>query len=613
MNDLITKGYFRAILLHTLKIICVLGCLVPVRGIAQETDTFFLAKKKGLLGKIGRSLLVDEAVSPPRLTVNPFLRFAGKKINSIEIVGIGFSSQISDSVRNQNFFLRLADALHRNTSEHFIRNNLFFKEGDYLIPLLLADNERYLRNLELFQDAWIVVQKNPDEQLVDIVVVTKDIFSLGGSLRISSKDKAEITLRDENVYGTGAKASVSTLIDKERSPGTSFGAEFLKRNIKTRFINATVGFSGYKPALLSGLQSEINVYGLIEKPLVHRYKKWTGAFEISYSKSASDYKTMLPFDSFYRYSNIKLDLWTGYNLGILKKSIINDLKSFTHFISFRTFYTNFYRVPEFYKDTFNYNLANINGFLFSYNIFRQNYYSTNFIYGFGRNEEVPEGVNASLTAGWTNKDGKNRNYYGLNIDGNYLAQIGRYYSYAFKLGGFSYKGSFEDIDLLIGGDHFTALKQLSKMWRSRQFYSISIAKQFRHLLNNPLFLQSVYGLPYYSNNTIEARIRTTLKAEAVFFNMNKLLGFRFAPFAFTDFSLVTPRGEPFRKSAGYTGIGGGFRMRNENLVFGTVEFRSYYFPRTNEGMQKWRFEVRSNLRFRYNSVFIKRPDFVLPN
>ena len=108
-------------------------------------------------------------------------------------------------------------------------------------------------------------------------------------------------------------------------------------------------------------------------------------------------------------------------------------------------------------------------------------------------------------------------------------------------------------------------------------------------------------------------MRTTAKAEAVFFNMRKFFGFRFAPFIFTDMIFLKPSGRQIDKTNGYTAVGGGIRTRNENLTFGTVELRGYFFPRVNDGMKNWRVEVGTNLKFRYNSSFIRRPDFISAN
>ena len=88
---------------------------------------------------------------------------------------------------------------------------------------------------------------------------------------------------------------------------------------------------------------------------------------------------------------------------------------------------------------------------------------------------------------------------------------------------------------------------------------------------------------------------------------------RFAPFISGDFSLISSEKTAFKKSDIYTGLGGGIRTRNENLIFGTVELRCVYFPRKVPNVEQFRVVVSSDLRFRYKSIFVKAPDIVKLN
>ena len=98
------------------------------------------------------------------------------------------------------------------------------------------------------------------------------------------------------------------------------------------------------------------------------------------------------------------------------------------------------------------------------------------------------------------------------------------------------------------------------------------------------------------------------------YNMKKLFGFRFAPFMFTDLCLLQPMNEPVKNTNGYTELGGGVRTRNENLVFGTIELRGFWFPRVVfEGSKNWKVELSTKLIFKYSSSFTGRPDFVVSN
>jgi hypothetical protein len=92
-----------------------------------------------------------------------------------------------------------------------------------------------------------------------------------------------------------------------------------------------------------------------------------------------------------------------------------------------------------------------------------------------------------------------------------------------------------------------------------------------------------------------------------------LFGFRLAPFGFADFSLLSGETRRLFRSGLYSGLGGGLRTRNENLVFGTIELRFAYFPRRVANMEAFRISLKSNLRFRYNNTYIKAPNFILLN
>ena len=105
----------------------------------------------------------------------------------------------------------------------------------------------------------------------------------------------------------------------------------------------------------------------------------------------------------------------------------------------------------------------------------------------------------------------------------------------------------------------------------------------------------------------------TLHSETSFFVNFRLLGFKFAPFAFGDISLLTPEDRSFSRSSLYHGFGAGLRTRNENLVFNTIEFRMVYFPRRTEQNQSFKIMIDTGIQFRYSSVYVKAPDVVFLN
>jgi hypothetical protein len=588
--------------------------------VKQHEDPFFLLQKKGLLKKLGESIYRDIEIESDIVNVvknvDPFLKYDGKRIRFISIAPTGFYTIVHDTVdgKKGNFLENVGDFFHKNTLPRIVRKNLFFKEGDKILPREFSDNERFLREQPFFRDARIVVKEDSTSTFVDVIILTRDVFSLGASANVSNLTKVESVITEENILGTGNKLEFSGLYDKERLNDFGFGAAFTKRNLKGTFINWNTGFKNFNAAFNSSRQEENVLYTSFDKPLLSRYNAWTGNATVSYNETKNQYIDDSVFNKSYRYKVLSTDIWGGFNIGYKRKKEEDSDNRLRHFVGIRGFYNKFFSVPEEIKNTFRSNYTDVNGFLGSYSLYKQNFYRTNFIYGFGRNEDVPEGLNATIIAGITNKQAVKRNYYGAEFDASTINKKGVFNKYTFRFGSNVRNKNLEDVDLLLGIDRFTKLIKLNSQWRNRNFASLSFTKQFKlSELNTRLNLQSGYGLPYYNGSGINADTRTTIKFESVFFNLKKFLGFRFAPFAFTDLSLLKPANEPLNNSQGYTAIGGGLRARNENLVFGTIELRGYYFPRIDDGLKNWRVEVTSKLRFNFNTNFIRRPDFVSAN
>jgi hypothetical protein len=591
------------------------GCFNLYAQQHPQQDSFFLAKKKGILGTLGKSISTNDAYIVPKKTVDPYKQYYGKVIRHIIINPAGFNNRMgSTSPIKTNLFINVAEAMHLNSDEKLIRKNLFFREGQKFYPLKVADNERFLRTLEYLRDAIIKVL--PDESTsdtIDVVVLTRDVFSLGGSIHNLSANKIDADIVEESFGGSGNNLTLNGLYEKDRNPVYGYGASYMQRNIGGSFINWTNGFKTYHDAFNSGRQEETIFFSKMERPMVSRYTAVTGAVELGYHKTSNTYVSDSLYQSDFKYTFINTDLWTGFNFGYkdaVKKDEANHLR---HFAAFRTFFNFFYEVPDKYKNLYNYQYANLNGFLLSYSIFRQNFYRTNFIYGFGRNEDVPEGIKAGLIGGFTNKDGEKRTYLGTEVEYSEVNKRSRFFSYTVRAGGFIKKKEWQDVDMLVNIKHYGRLHTINNRWYNRNYVDLSFTRQINAFLNEPLFLNSEFGLPYYSRGLMQGKMRTAVRMESVFYHMNKFLGFRFAPFVTADLGLLQELGEPLKKTSGYPVVGGGIRTRNESLVFGTMEVKALYFPRPIDGMKSFRIEFGTNLRFKYNSDFIRRPDFVSPN
>lgn len=603
-------------------ILSLLSCLVVMNGFAQTDSSenkvdSFLVHQKGLLGKLARNLMTDKPASetaPVRKDLL-FSRYRGKYIRKIIIKRLDFGTPMNDTARK--FETRLthwANDLHHKTKESVVRKNLFFKPGDKLTPYLIADNERFLRDIPYLRDADIsVVNVNRDS--VDIIVLTKDVLSIGGSFRLHSSTRMSVTISDANIGGTGQELLFRGMFDNNRVPKFGYGGEYRARNIGGSFIDWYGGYLSYGKNYASGFQNEEMVYTGLVRPLVNPYIKFTYAATAAWHETHPVYSSDTSYETntMYRYYNY--DGWIGWNTGALKlSSEFNRDNRIRTLLGIRYMQQSYTTVPFKYRTEYGYQFADFRAVLGSVTIFRQDYYKVHNVLGFGRNEDIPEGADISLITGWTKKVGVERPYIGIDVQRYFFTAKESYFNYKVKADGFWRNHQLEDINLLFNVDYFTKLLRMGTRWSQRNFISTGISHQIRRLLDEPLLLQSDFGVREWHADTLMAGdTRITLKAESVFFSPWELAKFQFAPFIFANLCLFTPTEAKFSQSKWYNSIGAGLRTRNESLVFQTMEFRAFYFPNGNLLGDHWRLEFNSNVRFTYSRLFEKKPALVNVN
>ena len=584
-----------------------------------QLDTFFLAKKKGLLGKLGRSISIDTPADTLGATINnvdPYLHFKDKKINNIKVVNITFGGSINDTnAYRKTFFLRLADNLHVVTKERIIRNNLFFIKGEHLFPNLVADNERFLRDLSYIQDARILVTPTAnDTSGVDVVVVYKDVFSISGT-GSGTPTNAYLELKEDNFMGQAQRIIVQQYYDFDRNQKYGVGAEYTKRNIKGSFVDFTIGYNNITPAFNSGRREETTMYSRLDLPLVSPYFLWTGSFEASTHYTTNRYIQDSIFYTNFNYKYNLFDTWAGYNITGKLANDEGTVRKVKQFVALRITERKYVETPTLYHDRYVYQYANLNSVLGAYTIFKQEYYRTNFLFGFGRNEDIPEGFNYSLIAGWADRSDVTRPYLGIDLQRNYFTSRKSYFNYTFKVGSYFNKKELQDIGIVLGVESFTRLRKLgNSRWFTRHFLNASISQQYNRTLDEPIRLNSIYGIEEFNSDSATlSTTRLTVGCTSVFYNTWKLAGFSFAPFIFTNISYLKPIGYTLTNGDAYAAVGAGVRSRNENLIFGTMELKVLYYPRTTNNMNPWNVTFATDLRFKYNSQYVKRPEFVSLN
>ncbi len=606
------------------NIVCYYFLLVltflPRTVFSQEIDS-----TKNSLPKKNRSFLqfllrpitrsgIDSSVQPGVL-INKneasFLPYEGKGIRNIVVREFGFEKTFVDTTREINYFGKdFITHLHKNTKEWVIRNNLFIKERTALNANLVADNERHLRSLDYIHDARILVNTIANEpDSVDLIVITKDFLSITLQLNDANKNRFKTKVGDANLLGTAQNIQFTTLLEKKREPHVGYEMRYRLNSIANTFINATIGYSTINHDLYNGALDEQGWHAGIERPLVSQYLHIAGALVLAHHQSYNNY--LRPDSLFYKYDYNTFDAWIGYNLGVRKflrlKTVLNR-----QFISIRYYSIKFSKMPYQVNHGFNFRFNDREAILAQFTFFKQDFYKTNYVFGFGITEDVPYGYNVALTAGWYKQLHMERPYAGVDANLYTVTNKSNVMQYFFRTGAFLNKNNIQDAAILIGASSFSRVHTY-KNFKLRHYLRFSYTRQFNRVGLEPLFIKNIFGLRYIALDSASGNQRFSLHTETIFFIKLKLLGFKFAPFASADFAHFTPEHKNTSHSGFYPGFGGGIRTRNENILLGTIELRFMYFPRKSEQHSAFKFTFSTNLRSRYNSSYVKAPDIIQVN
>ncbi len=566
--------------------------------------------------KAMRSVTVTKKDSVIKATViynkseRPYINYEGKVIRKINIRELGFEKVFTDTSKVIQYYgTRLLNALHTDTWDWVIRDNLFIKEGSRLNRFLVADNERHLRTLDFIQDVRIIAKPIPgSKDSVDLEVITKDLFSITGSLELNSAKRQKFKISENNLAGAGQKIQLSALIDQRRRPTFGYDLLYSKNSILHSFVNATIGYTEIYPDR-QGDEGVRSIYLRLQRPLVSAYTRAAGGLQINFDESYNTFTK--PDSSFYKYQNTYTDIWFGYNIGV--KKLLTDHKSLNRtFAALRYFQNDFHQLPFQVGKSFDPFYNNKQALLGEVTFFRQEFYKTNYLYGFGTTEDVPFGYNIALTAGWYKQMDLSRPYFGINANRYVVRPNGSFLQTFFRSGFFPYRKRLEDASLIVGGSLYSRLYTHRNI-KMREYIKLSFTRLSNRVVNEPLRINNGMGVRHLTADSLIGRQRLSLYTETFVFLKYKLFGFQMAPFVFADASLLTADDDKIFKSDLYTGVGGGIRTRNENLVFGTSEIRFVFFPRRAQDMNSFKISFKGNIRFRYNSNYVRTPDFIQLN
>lgn len=533
-----------------------------------------------------------------------FQQFAGKVIRRIIIRNLSFGENVLDTASGIiSTLTRAADKLQTNTKDYIVRELLFVKKGQLVDPYLLADNERFLRDQNFIKDARIIV-RHVAEDSVDVIVRLRDVFSWGGELKTSGIKDFQASIYDANFLGMAQRLQYTMLYDRTRSPVIGSELRYRKTSIAGSFINVDAAYTTIDRGASLGNENETAYYLKLDRPLYTPNARLAGGLELSWNRSTNVFEK--PPAMFIDYKYQLGDVWLGYNIGVYKQKKEGKDHRRRRFVSMRYFDQRFIQLPK--LDSFDARYADKRYVLGQFTWYKINFYRTNYIYGFGRTEDIPVGMMRKVTMGPVQVDSLRRWYVGWEYDHWLVDKRSNYWNYTLSLGTNLYKKQWQDNSALLNISWFSRLYDFPKL-KLRQFANISYTGIYNQHVYEPLYINNEFGLVRFNTDSIRATQRYSAGTETSLYTRWKILGFKIGFFAFGRATVMTPKQTGVFQGGFFPAVGGGIRTRNENLIFGTIEARFTWFPRTLYDVNNLTLTVHSNLRVKFTGSFVQAPWF----
>ena len=290
-----------------------------------------------------------------------FERYSGRRIGEVVI------AQDPVFTPDGNWLERTGNKLHVMTRERVLRRDLLFEPGDTIAPELLVRNLQLLRSRAYISDA--TMELTPDSLDSTRVVVTlrsRDSWTISADAALHGEGRTMIGLSDANIFGSGNRLSVATNFSRN---DFGYGGNVVSYDIPN-FLG-----SFYKANFSAGrdfYNSELRIGVGKEFILPTDYE-----LGIAYNNVKAKYY-LVDRDTSDLAKSKRFDVWAG------RSRYIRSIRS-SVFLTARYGFARYSLRPDVTK-TYNPAFHDTDDVLVGLGLYREKFYTTNMIYGFGTRE-----------------------------------------------------------------------------------------------------------------------------------------------------------------------------------------------------------------------------------
>ena len=516
-------------------------------------------------------------------------KFEGKIIDSIYIIRtMPFNEEEGSNFTK--WARKLGNNLHVLTREKEIRNNLLFQTGDPLNPNIMERNEVLLRNLAYISNAHFIIKDIGNNRVI-VYVYTKDNLSLGASLEYHGHKDSYFTIYDDNFLGRGNEISIKDHFNWGEKD--LFKAVELSHN----FSNIWGTFNNLRTT--AGIGKNFYVLSIESNKEFIKPTDYAGG--LKYEKKRFDEQQTL-IDTTLNVQRQLMHIWMGKSFQLNKKGM-------SLYFSLKWQKQNFYDRPV-TASFFNPYYHNSTGLISSVGLYKENFYRGNLIYGFGYTEDIPYGFRLELTGGYNWNEYRNMPYAGFNIGWGHRTLFG-YINTGFNGGTyFNEQKKLQQTVLNLNLFYFSNLIPLRREFSLRQFF------RFGYTHGNHMLFGERQSIAFAEDYRIKGAsidknglTRMYIAPETVIFSPWHLWGFRFALYSYLDMGMLGINKNPF-KNEFFSSLGIGIRIKNENLVFRTIQIRFSVLLRKTDYIHGSWFNINNEQKLTAPRFIPKEPQFI---
>jgi hypothetical protein len=574
------RGHAMPVLRGLMLMLVLAGMSVPATAQKDSTTLyhriFEWSNKRKFTKWIYEGIFVpprDEEEPPPTAPgtrrVNPFLKYKGRIIRSVEVRTFDpFGFSVDDTTEKPvSGAQRWANRFHRRTRPHIVRNTLLVRKYDPLDPLKVTETERILRFQPYVNDARLEVFPVPGTRdSVDILVLVHDKWSVvvDGQADLTS---GSVRLEERNLMGWGHLLGNELGYSQDRKE-VEWAGQHQVYNIGRSYTSSRV---------YGGLTPDLDQMGVaFDRPFYSPFAKWAGGF--AWSRTWSKFNETGTEGEVLRshvVSPANLDIWGGRSF-ILGDGVDMSSRSSHIIVAARYAQTRFVHRPEAQIDTLG--LFRDNSLiLVSTGLSVRQYYKERYLFRFGASEDVPEGLLVRVVTGAQRREAvPNEPYLGFEAKRGRNYDGFGYFSAGVGYGTFFLGRSGRDATVRADLLYFTDLNTWGR-WYFRQFVRLNMlyGSAKPSFIRTNINGEQMYG---FDSPTLMGTHKEVLNTESVFYAPYNVLGFRFAPVLLMGLGTIGNEGDAVFSGRIHSAFSIGILVRNENLLTSTFEVSLGFFP-----------------------------------